>query len=80
MKRKLLVEAESEVHQTIYQGDIILLHNTIEYILCIISYVYNNNRIVGNIISNLKESKRYGRGDTIEFRKSNILDILLQIQ
>lgn len=78
MKRKYLVEAENEIEENVKEGDIIILHNTLEYILCMISYIYNTNRFVGIIVSHLQNTKKYNLADTLEFSKRNILAVVLK--
>jgi len=72
MKLKMLVEADEEIQEKIEEGDIVLLHNTIEFILCIISYT-NKNKYIGTILSGLEKTKKYNIADNIEFSKRNIL-------
>jgi hypothetical protein len=75
MKAKMLVEVEEEIGESIQEGDIVLLHNTIEFILCIISFI-NKNKYIGTIVSILEKTKKYNIADNIEFSKRNILERL----
>lgn len=78
MKRKKLVEAICPIEEKVNEGDIIILNNTNEFFLCIISYIYNTKRMIGIIISALKRTKKYNLADTIEFSEKNILSIVLK--
>jgi hypothetical protein len=76
MKRGVFIEAEYPIEDPIYEGDIILMHNSYEFIMCIISHIYNINRIVGIIVSTIQKKRRYSLADSIEFSKRNILSII----
>lgn len=78
MRRRLLLEADEIVYEKLMEGDIVAIHNTIEYVICIISHIYNMNRFVGIIISNLQKTKHYNLADTIIFSKRNILSVVLK--
>ena len=78
MKRKKLVEAIEPIEEKVREGDIIILNNTKEFFLCIISYIYHAKRIIGIIVSGLNRTTEYNMADTIEFSERNILSIVLK--